>query len=105
LGRLYKDFQTAGAEILVILGDTPDRARDYVELLKLPFPVLADPDRAIYHLYELERAIFGIQRTASIVVDRQGVIQYIKRTTNPNVWLQESRELLNFVVGLGETTP
>ena len=91
----------AGAEILVILGETTERARSYAELLKLPFPVLADPRREIYHLYDLERAIFGIQRTASLVVDRNGVIQYIKRATNPILWLQESLELLNFVKGMG----
>jgi peroxiredoxin len=100
LGRLYQDFQAAGAEILVILGEAPEKARSYVELLKLPFPVLADPERAIYHLYDLERAIFGIQRTASLVIDQHGVIQYFKRTTSPMVWLQESRELLDVVNGL-----
>ena len=84
----------------MILGDTSDRAHSYAELLKLPFPVLADPRREIYHLYDLERAIFGIQRTASLVVDRNGVIQYIKRATNPTLWLKESRELLDFVKGL-----
>jgi peroxiredoxin len=103
LGRLHKDFQAAGAEILVILGEAPERARQYAELLKLPFPVLADPGRAIYHLYELDRAIFGIQRTTSLVVDQNGVIQYIKRAINPTLWLQESRALLNFVKGLGGT--
>lgn len=84
----------------MILGDTPEHTRNYAQMLKLPFLVLADPERAIYHLYDLERAIFGIQRTASVVVDQHGVIQYIKRTTNPTVWLQESGELLNFVIGL-----
>jgi peroxiredoxin len=103
LGRLHKDFQAAGAEILVVLGEAPERARQYAELLKLPFPVLADPGRAIYHLYELDRAIFGIQRTASLVVDQNGVIQYIKRAINPTLWLQESRALLNFVKGLEGT--
>ena len=103
LGRLNKEFQAAGAEILVILGDTLENAGKYATQLKLPFPVLADPDRAIYHRYDLERAIFGIQRTASVVVDRNGVIQYLKRTINPMVWLQDSHELLDFVVGLGGT--
>ena len=103
LGRLYKDFQAAGAEILVILGDMPERIREYAGLLKTPFPVLADPDRAIYHSYDLEKAFIVIQRTASVVVDRQGVIQYIKSATNPMLWLQESGELLKFVVSLGGT--
>ena len=84
----------------MILGDTPERARNYANLLKLPFPVLADPDRAIYHLYDLEKTFIVIQRTAELVVDRQGVIQYIKRVTNPMAWLQEIGELLSFVVGM-----
>ena len=87
----------------MILGDPPDRARSYAELLKTPFPVLSDPDRAVYHSFDLEKAYIVIQRTASVVVDREGVIQYIKRATNPMLWLQESRELLNFVVGTGKT--
>jgi peroxiredoxin len=103
LGRLYKDFQAANAEILVILGDTTERAGFYAKQLKSPFPVLADPDRAIYHRYDLEKAFLLIQRTASVVVDRHGVVQYIKRATNPMLWLRENAELLKFVVGLGNT--
>jgi peroxiredoxin len=36
------EFVKAGAGILVILGDTLERARKYAETLKTPFPVLAD---------------------------------------------------------------
>src|SRR5512141_2304417 len=103
LGRLYKEFQAAGAEILVILGEDTERAGAYAASLKAPFPVLADPDRTVYHRYGLEKAMILIQRTASVVVDRQGVIQYLKQATNPMVWLQDSRELLEFVVSLEST--
>jgi peroxiredoxin Q/BCP len=95
LGRLYKDFQAAGAEVLIILGDTPDRALRYSESLHTPFPVLADPERDVYKVFGLEKAMLVIQRTASVVVDREGVIRYIKRATNPMTWLQESQELLD----------
>lgn len=87
----------------MILGDAPERVRRYAELLKTPFPVLADPDRAVYYSYDLEKAFIVIQRTASVVVDRHGVIQYIKRATNPLLWLHESAELLDVVVSLGRT--
>lgn len=97
---MYKDFQGASAEVLVILGDTQERAVKYAEQLKVPFPVLADPDRAVYQVFELDKVAFVIQRTASVVVDREGLIQYIKRTVNPMIWLQESRELLEFVKGM-----
>jgi peroxiredoxin len=96
LGRMNDDFVGAGAQILVILGDSLEKARSYAQLLKAPFPILADPERAVYHRFELQRFI-GIQRTASIIVDPHGIIQYLKRTVNPTVWLQESKELLSAV--------
>jgi peroxiredoxin len=100
LGRLNEEFIKAGAQILVILGDSPERARQYAETLKTPFPVLSDPDRAVYQLFGLDKVAFVIQRTASVVVDLEGLIQYIKSSVNPMIWLQESRELLEFVKGM-----
>jgi peroxiredoxin len=102
LGRLYQEFQSQGAEILVILGDNVQRAHSYVEALHLPFPVLADPDRQVYHQYGLEKALVFIQRTASIIVDQAGTIRYFRSATNPFTWLQESRELLEAVYQLKE---
>ena len=93
---MNEQFVKAGAQILVILGDTLEHARRYAESLKTPFPVLADPERTVYHLFELQKVI-GIQRTASVIVDQNGVIRYFKRSTNPMVWLQESSELIQEV--------
>ena len=97
LGRLYNDFKAENCEILLILGDSLEKAKRYAEILHLPFPVLADPERSVYHQYGLEKVLLFIQRTASIVVDKRGVIRYLKSTTSPLVWLVESRELLSFV--------
>jgi peroxiredoxin len=97
---MYLDFQANGADVVVILGESPDHARQYAKLLKTPFPVLADPDRAVYHSFDLEKALILIQRTASVIVDRYGVIRYIKRETNPMRWREESRELLETVKSL-----
>jgi len=94
LGRLYKDFQDAGTDVVVILGESVEKARSYAEILHLPFPVLADPERTVYHRYGLGKQLF-LQRTASLVVDKEGVVRYLKLTTNPMVWLQESARLLN----------
>ena len=96
LGRMNNEFVKAGAQVLVILGDTLDRARQYAETLKTPFPVLADPERAVYHQYELDKFI-GIQRTASLIIDQNGMIRNLKRSINPMTWLQEIKELLQAV--------
>ncbi len=102
LGRMYQQFKDAGCEIIVILGEDVDRARKYAEGIKLPFPILSDPNREVYLLYELEKYFLLYQRTASLVIDKAGVVRYLKRTTVPNVWLQESRELFGFVDSLNE---
>ena len=100
LGRQYDEFKTANIEILLILGDTLDKAKRYVESLHLPFPVLADPERSVYHQYGLEKVAFLIQRTASIVIDCDGIIRYVRTTTSPLVWLQEARQVTQTIKSL-----
>ncbi len=102
LGRMYEQFRNAGAEVIVILGDSMERAQEYVRALELPYPVLSDPERKVYAVYELEKYFLLLQRTASMVIDQAGVVRYLKRTTLPNVWLQESREIFGFVDSLNE---
>jgi peroxiredoxin len=97
LGRLNDQIVTAGFQVLVILGDTLERARAYADQLKAPFPILADPDRTVYQRFELTKNFIGLQRTASVIVDEAGSIRYLKRVFNPMTWLQESRELLKVV--------
>ena len=93
LGRMNAELEQAGAQVLVILGGTLEQAVQYAGITKAPFPLLADPERAVYHCYGLEMGIFRLQRTASIILDEQGVIRYIKRQTNPMPWLQEAKEI------------
>ena len=101
LGRLNVEFGRENAQILIILGDTLERAGQYGEQLKAPFPILADPERDVYHQFELTKDFVGLQRTAAIVVDPAGIIRYIKRIYNPLPWLQESQELLEAVKAVG----
>lgn len=102
LGRLYEQFKEAGADVLVIIGSDTAKASDYARITSAPFPILVDEKRKVYSTYELEKYFSLIQRTASIVVDKQGIVRYLKRTTLPNLWLQESRELLGFTDSLNE---
>jgi len=101
LGRWYPQFQSSGTEILVILGAKVEQAKVYAESLHAPFPVLADPDREVYRKFGLEKTMLVIQRTASVIIDRHGIVRYIKRVTNPMTWLQESAELVENVKKIG----
>jgi peroxiredoxin len=102
LVQLYPQLQSADAEVLVILGEGPERARQYAEILNTPFPVLADPERDVYAQYGLQKTLLVIQRTASVVIDRGGVIRHIRRATNPLTWLQDSSEMVDFIDALNE---
>lgn len=93
LGRHYPDFQAANTQVFVILGEDIERSQEYAELLKLPFPVLADPERQVYHRYELHKAFIVIQRSAVVLIDQEGLIQYFKAVTNPMAWLSEYEQL------------
>jgi peroxiredoxin len=99
LGRHYDVFKKQNFVVLVILGDTVKQADRYCESLHLPYTVLSDPDRAIYHQYGLQRSFF-LQRTASVIVDCSGIVRYIKTSTSPMLWLQETREVLDFINSL-----
>lgn len=101
MGQLYADFKAANCEIVLILGESLDKAKSYAERLHLPFTVLSDPERKIYHQYGLEKAMIFIQRTASMVIDQEGIIRYLKTTTSPMLWMEEYRELLGVVKSLG----
>ena len=97
MGRYNDEFTKAGFQVLVILGESLEQAINYRDLLKVPFPILADPERMVYHRFEMTKNFIGLQRTASIVIDENGVIRYLKRVYNPMTWLQESKEILQVV--------
>jgi peroxiredoxin len=98
LGKFSDEFKTKKIQILLVLGSTQDRAQKYVESLHLPYPVLADPERQVYHQYGLDKVVGIIQRTASVVIDCHMEIQYIKTTTSPMVWLKESADIREFIL-------
>jgi peroxiredoxin len=105
LGRHHHELQSSNTQVLIILGDHIDRARNYADELKLPFPVLADPERQIYHLYGLHKALLTIQRSAAMLVDREGVVRFVKSVTNPMTWLSENKELYQEVHKSNVTSP
>jgi len=102
LGRRYTDFQKENTDVLVILGDTIENARRYADQLKLPFPVLSDPERQVYHRYGLHK-VFLLQRTAALIIDRAGFLRYLRRVVNPLTWLGEFEELFDSVRQVNHT--
>jgi peroxiredoxin len=64
--------------------------------LKLPFPVLVNPDRTVYRRYGLDKVLIALQRSGTFLIDKQGIVRYIHQVTNPQASL-EKEELLREV--------
>lgn len=83
MGRLYADIQAQDTDVLVIgCGKVKDAER-IAKALKLPFLVLADPDRSTYLRYDLGKFLIAIQRSGTYLIDQQGIVRYIHQVTNP----------------------
>lgn len=89
LRRLFDDLRARSTAVLVIGGGTPKDASRIAMMFRLPFPVLADPERAVYRDYGLQKVLFAIQRSGTFLIDMDGQIAYIQRVTNPSASLDK----------------
>ncbi|MGO8671302.1 MAG: peroxiredoxin family protein [Capsulimonadaceae bacterium] len=83
LVRLYPQIRAAGAEVLVVGGGNVKDAVRMAQRIAAPFPILADPDRAVYERYNLDKALGLFQRSATFVIGSDGIVRYAHRSTNP----------------------
>ncbi len=90
LAQRYDQLQAAHTTVLVIGGGSQEDAAHLHRRLHLPFPVLADAERSVYAAYGLDRALHVIQRSATVLIDTQGLIRYLNRTTLPFDALNEA---------------
>ncbi|MHB8626352.1 MAG: peroxiredoxin family protein [Aggregatilineales bacterium] len=104
LAAHYADIKAQDAEVLILgIGDTRE-AQGLVRRLNTPFPVLNDPDGVTYEHFTLNRVLLSlVQPAATFVIDRQGMIRYSHRSTNPLEWLKISA-LTDTLAALNITT-
>ena len=98
LGRMYQDLRSRETDVLLIGGGSTGAAARLARTLKLPFPVLADSDRAVYTGFGLDKVLF-IQRSATVLLDKKRTIRYIQRATNPRSSFDRN-ELLKAIAAL-----
>jgi len=78
----YEEFRRRGAEVICIAPHDLAESKRLVDELKLPFPVLADENRAVFLTYDVQSRLLSLgQRPAVYVVDRSGVIRWAHRGT------------------------
>jgi peroxiredoxin len=48
-------FRAAGARAVLVGMGTPAQCRSFIRQFEVPFPIIADPERALYQQFHLER--------------------------------------------------
>lgn len=72
----YEKLKAAGAEVVAISVDKPDRSRELSGKLKLPFPILSDVDHKVIDAYDLYNPEGKISKPATYVIDSKGIVRW-----------------------------
>jgi peroxiredoxin Q/BCP len=71
----WESYLETRAAIVGISPGTPDEHREFSQSRRLPISLLADPDRAVTHIYA-KHAVFPISWTrAVVVIDAKGTVR------------------------------
>jgi peroxiredoxin len=76
LATNYDKFKAAGAEILAISVDAPEKSREMAEKLKLTFTVLSDPEHKVIDKYGILDPGGKISIASVFVVDKNGIVRW-----------------------------
>lgn len=59
----YEELKSKGIEVVAIYPTRSDIMAQYVKDANIPFPVIADPEEALYEVYSIERSMKKIKAT------------------------------------------
>lgn len=83
-------LKTHGATAVVIGQGTRSEAERLAATLKHPIPVLADETGQVAAAFGFRRVMLGVvMQSGTMIVDRDGVIRYVRRVANPSASLDE----------------
>jgi peroxiredoxin len=93
--RTHDEFEAAGAELVVVFPVSHELTKEIVRNLALPYPIYSDEDWNLFKAYETGFSA-GAPLPAWIVIDRDGVIQFLWRAADGGLFdkYPESAEIL-----------
>lgn len=93
LGRSFTTYRSAGLQMFgVSVDDDQVRAHDFVGKHRVGFAMLADPQKSVSRLYQVDNL------PMTILIDRGGIVRQVMRDFGPKseaLYLQQLRTLLN----------
>jgi peroxiredoxin Q/BCP len=82
---MNEQLRAQETEVLLLGGGSRKGAERLSARHKLPFPVLVDPDRAVYRRYGLDKVLIALQRSGTFLIDKQGIVRYIHQSPIPRL--------------------
>jgi peroxiredoxin Q/BCP len=74
----YDKYKAAGAEVIAISVDSPEKNKKLSEKLNLTFPVLSDSGHKIIDAYSILDPGGKISRAAVFILDKKGVVRWLQ---------------------------
>jgi len=62
VARATGDLRRAGISPVAVFHSSAESVRDHMAGDAMPFPILPDPNKRLYHLYGVERSVMGLLR-------------------------------------------
>ncbi|MCE9629517.1 MAG: peroxiredoxin [Planctomycetia bacterium] len=73
----YARFVDAGAEVVGVSSDTAASHAKFAAKHRLPFPIIADQDRAVRRLFGVPNTLAIFPGRVTYVIDREGVVRMV----------------------------
>ena len=81
----YDKYKAAGAEILAITVDPPEKNLKLAKKLSIKFPVLADIGHKVIDTYDILDPGGKISRAAVFIIDKKGIVHWVYVADNYRV--------------------
>ena len=78
MAKNYEKYKAAGAEVIAISVDSPEKNKKLSEKLKLSFPVLSDNRHKVIETYSILDPGGEISRAAVFILDKKGIVRWLQ---------------------------
>jgi peroxiredoxin Q/BCP len=73
----YEDFVEAGAVVIGVSGDAPERHQSFANGHRLPFLLLSDQDQSLRKAFGVPKTLGLLPGRVTYVIDRDGIVRHV----------------------------
>lgn len=73
----YEDFQQAGAVVIGVSSDSPERHQQFASSHRLPFLLIADQDGSLRKAFGVPKSLGLLPGRVTYVIDRAGIVRHV----------------------------